>query len=155
MLTRSELSVNVPIDLNPESVAHWFFRLNGCATIKNFVVHPDQCGSQRTDVDVLAIRFPHRSELLTSDEPMQDHKVFDSDRKIVEDPGNLSFEAMIERMSSISQYPLQIRDIQWAYTAQHDYCLVVSHTAIIQWLKKIALRYPYERGQNVLFPLYR
>jgi len=38
--------------LNPEDVAYWFFRINGCSTITNFVVHPDQRGSQRTDVDL-------------------------------------------------------------------------------------------------------
>ncbi len=68
--------------MNPETIAYWFFRLNGCATITNFVVHPDQPGSQRTDVDVLAVRFPYRGELLTSDDPMSDHRVFKSDGKI-------------------------------------------------------------------------
>ncbi len=68
--------------MNPETIAYWFFRLNGCATITNFVVHPDRRGSQRTDVDVLAVRFPHRAELLTSGEPMPDHPVFNSDGRI-------------------------------------------------------------------------
>ncbi len=68
--------------MNPERIAYWFFRLNGCATITNFVVHPDRRGSQRTDVDVLAVRFPHRAELLTSGEPMPDHPVFNSDGRI-------------------------------------------------------------------------
>ena len=27
--------------LNSERVAYWFFRLNGCLTIENFIVHPD------------------------------------------------------------------------------------------------------------------
>lgn len=68
--------------MNPERIASWFFRLNGCATITNFVVHPDRGGSQRTDVDVLAVRFPHRAELFTSGEPMPDHPVFQSDGRI-------------------------------------------------------------------------
>lgn len=68
--------------LNPEDVAYWFFRINGCSTIPNFVVHPDRRGSQRTDVDVLAVRFPYRVELLTSGKPMEDHSVFVSDGKI-------------------------------------------------------------------------
>lgn len=69
-------------EMNPETIAYWFFRLNGCATITNFVVHPDRRGSQRTDVDVLAVRFPYRAELLTSGDPMPDHPVFNSDGKI-------------------------------------------------------------------------
>jgi hypothetical protein len=68
--------------MNPETIAYWFFRLNGCATITNFVVHPDRRGSQRTDVDVLAVRFPYRAELLTSGDRMPDHPVFKSDGKI-------------------------------------------------------------------------
>lgn len=40
------------IDINPEQVAFWFFRLNGCATIVNFVVHPDRrAPSRRNNVD--------------------------------------------------------------------------------------------------------
>jgi hypothetical protein len=69
-------------EMNPEKIAYWFFRLNGCATITNFLVHPDQGGSQRTDVDVLAVRFPYRAELWTSGDPMEDHPVFKSDGKI-------------------------------------------------------------------------
>ena len=45
---------NLSLTLNPDTVAYWFFRLNGCSTITNFVVHPDRHGSQRTDVNVLA-----------------------------------------------------------------------------------------------------
>lgn len=72
-----------PPVINPELVAYWFFRLNGCTTISNFIVHPDHGStSQRTDVDVLAVRFPFRTELLTSSEPMQDHEVFNSESKI-------------------------------------------------------------------------
>lgn len=71
-----------PPKLNPEELAYWFFRLNGCATISNFVVHPDQGGSQRTEVDVVAVRFPFRHELITSIEPMLDHPVFVPDGKI-------------------------------------------------------------------------
>jgi len=55
---------NLSLTLNPDTVAYWFFRLNGCSTITNFVVHPDRRGSQRTDVDVLAVRFPYRHEIL-------------------------------------------------------------------------------------------
>jgi hypothetical protein len=64
--------------INIEEVAYWFFRLNGCLTIKNFVVHPDLRGRQRTEVDILAVRFPYRCELITSGEPMIDHEVFKS-----------------------------------------------------------------------------
>jgi hypothetical protein len=64
--------------INIEEVAYWFFRLNGCLTIKNFVVHPDSRGGQRTEVDILAVRFPYRCELITSGEPMIDHEVFKS-----------------------------------------------------------------------------
>jgi hypothetical protein len=56
---------------DPEDVACWFFRLNGCLTIRDFILHPDRRGSQRTDADVLALRFPWRTE-----QDMVDHQMF-------------------------------------------------------------------------------
>lgn len=56
----------------PEDVAYWFFRLNGCLTIQNFLVHPDQKGPARTDADLLALRFPWRRE-----QDMRDHRLFE------------------------------------------------------------------------------
>jgi hypothetical protein len=53
--------------LDPEKVAYWYFRLNGFLQIENFVVHPERRGSQRTDADLLAVRFPRRAERLFDD----------------------------------------------------------------------------------------
>ncbi|MER8809572.1 hypothetical protein [Mesorhizobium australicum] len=53
--------------LDPEKVAYWYFRLNGFFQIENFVVHPERRGSQRTDADLLAVRFPFRAERLFDD----------------------------------------------------------------------------------------
>jgi len=53
--------------LDPEKVAYWYFRLNGFFQIENFVVHPERRGGQRTDADLLAIRFPFRAERLFDD----------------------------------------------------------------------------------------
>jgi hypothetical protein len=65
------------ISLDPERVAYWYFRLNGFLQIENFVIHPGGRGSQRTDADLLGVRFPDRKEFLFDDEhPMQD----DADR---------------------------------------------------------------------------
>jgi hypothetical protein len=64
------------MNVKSESLAYWYFRLNGCLTIPNFVVHPDRGREQRTDVDVIAVRFPHRSEL----QMMQDDPIIASDR---------------------------------------------------------------------------
>ena len=57
-----------------EKLAYWFFRLNGCLTIENFVVHPDVGSDQRTDADIIGVRFPYRAELFAN--PMTDHPVF-------------------------------------------------------------------------------
>ncbi|MBI3681040.1 MAG: hypothetical protein HY235_11670 [Acidobacteria bacterium] len=46
-----------------EELAQWYFRLNGFLTLPNFILHPDRPGSQRTDADIIGIRFPHRREL--------------------------------------------------------------------------------------------
>lgn len=48
--------------MNPERLAYWYFRLNGFMTIEDFVVHPDRGKLQRTDADILAVRFMHREE---------------------------------------------------------------------------------------------
>lgn len=58
-------------DFTAEDIGYWFFRLNGFLAIPNFVVHPDEGSNQRTDVDIIGVRFPHRSEIVR--EPLQDH----------------------------------------------------------------------------------
>lgn len=50
-----------------EKAAYWYLRLNGFFQIENFVVHPARRGSQLTDADLLAVRFPFRAERLFDD----------------------------------------------------------------------------------------
>src|SRR5438876_10790541 len=50
------------LSLTSESLAVWYFRLNGVFTIPNFVLHPRRQGSARTDIDVAGVRFPFRLE---------------------------------------------------------------------------------------------
>jgi hypothetical protein len=57
--------------INAERLAYWYFRLNGFLTIPGFVVHPDRGRNQETDVDLIGVRFPYRSENL--ERPMSDH----------------------------------------------------------------------------------
>jgi len=59
------------MNIAPEALGYWYLRLNGFLTIPNFVVHPDHGRNQRTDVDVLGVRFPYRRELLLSS--VEDH----------------------------------------------------------------------------------
>jgi hypothetical protein len=54
----------------PERLAYWYFRLNGFLTIENFVVHSDDGPNQRTDADLVTVRFAHRMENLVK--PMVD-----------------------------------------------------------------------------------
>lgn len=61
--------------LTTERVAYWYFRLNGFFQIENFIVHSSGSSGQRTDADLLAVRFPYRKELdRDSDCPMQDDR---------------------------------------------------------------------------------
>ncbi|MEZ6028861.1 MAG: hypothetical protein R3C46_03835 [Hyphomonadaceae bacterium] len=53
--------------MSPEKVAYWYFRLNGFFMLENFVIHPGENGGQRTDADILAIRFPNRAERFVDD----------------------------------------------------------------------------------------
>lgn len=50
-----------------ERLAYWYLRLNGFLTTENFIVHPDRRGAQRTDADILAVRFVYHEE---GDPPM-------------------------------------------------------------------------------------
>ncbi|MCC7393791.1 MAG: hypothetical protein IT553_02930 [Sphingomonadaceae bacterium] len=52
------------VRLPTERVAYWYFRLNGFLQIENFVVHPKLYGGQRTDADLIGVRFPYRAERL-------------------------------------------------------------------------------------------
>lgn len=69
-----------------DSVAEWFLRLNGFFTVLNFVVHPvepKEGAQQRTDADVLGVRFPHRREIVGG-KPLPDHDAFrDSSRTVL------------------------------------------------------------------------
>lgn len=69
--------------LDPEKVAYWYFRLNGFLQIENFVVHPERRGSQRTDADLLGVRFRHRAEFLFDHRiPMIDDKYLSLTRRL-------------------------------------------------------------------------
>jgi hypothetical protein len=57
-----------------EQLGYWYLRLNGFLTIQNFIVHPDTGSQQRTDADILGVRFPHRAELRPK--PMVDDEAF-------------------------------------------------------------------------------
>jgi hypothetical protein len=59
------------MEILSERLAYWFLRLNGFVTTTNFLVHPDEGRrGQHTEVDVMAVRFPHRKE--NRARPMQD-----------------------------------------------------------------------------------
>ena len=61
------------MEIDHEKLAYWYFRLNGFLNIKNFIVHPNQGSDQKTEVDLLGVRFPHRRELhpdLMLDDPI-------------------------------------------------------------------------------------
>jgi hypothetical protein len=62
------------MQITPEQLAYWYLRLNGFLTIRNFIVHPDAGSDQRTDVDILGVRFPYRAELSPHD--MKDDELF-------------------------------------------------------------------------------
>lgn len=75
LITFSSTDVEYP-PLKTEHVAYWFLRLNGCLTIPNFILHPDRRGAQRTDADIVAVRFPYREELSETERPLVDHPLF-------------------------------------------------------------------------------
>jgi len=45
--------------MNCDDLAYWYLRMNGCLTVRNFILHPKSPkDSQLTDADVVAVRFP-------------------------------------------------------------------------------------------------
>lgn len=64
--------------ITTESLAYWYFRLNGFLTIENLIVHVDlpRSRGQGTDVDILGVRFQYRSELKLDGDPMIDDEFF-------------------------------------------------------------------------------
>jgi hypothetical protein len=50
-----------------EELVNWYLRLNGLLTIPHFILHPSSRGPQRTDADIIGIRFPFRREFEKSD----------------------------------------------------------------------------------------
>lgn len=59
-----------------ERVANWYFRLNGFLSIPGFIVHPDVV--QRlplTEADLIAVRFPHRREVIAGREMVDDQRL--------------------------------------------------------------------------------
>jgi hypothetical protein len=56
------MTVRGALPTKSEELAQWYFRLNGFLTLPNFVLHPSSPGSQRTDADVIGVRFPFRRE---------------------------------------------------------------------------------------------
>jgi len=48
-----------------EELVEWYLRLNGYFIIPNFILHPLMpFGSQRTEIDLLGVRFPYQSEVV-------------------------------------------------------------------------------------------
>lgn len=48
--------------MKSERLAYWYFRLNGFLTSQNYIIHPGKAGSQRTEIDILGVRFPYKAE---------------------------------------------------------------------------------------------
>ena len=69
-------------NLNTESLSYWFFRLNGCFCLTNFLIHHEKKGFEGTEIDLLGVRFPFRQELAFSSKPIPDHRIFCTDHKI-------------------------------------------------------------------------
>lgn len=73
---------NPEFEFKSEKIAYWFFRLNGCLFLENFLVHHERRGREGTEIDMLSARFPFRQELLLTGEAMPDHPIFDANGKI-------------------------------------------------------------------------
>lgn len=64
-------------------LASWYFRLNGCLLTPNYIFHALN-GTQRAEVDLLAVRFPHRAEMRDMSYILRDDVVFPSNPPLVD-----------------------------------------------------------------------
>ena len=65
-----------------EQLALWYLRLNGYLTVSNFILHPDTPGSERTDADILGVRFPNSTEVAGAKMMERDSDLMRQDGKI-------------------------------------------------------------------------
>ena len=61
---------STPTQSSPERLAYWYLRLNGFFILENFVIHDDVSSNQRTDADLIGVRFANREENILN--PMTD-----------------------------------------------------------------------------------
>ena len=74
--------------IDAERLVYWFFRLNGFLTIENFILHHETRSTQRTDLDLVGVRYPHRREALHGhgdhERWMEDFSIFaNNDRPLI------------------------------------------------------------------------
>jgi len=60
-----------------EKISYWYFRLNGFFPLVNFVVHRTEEIRYSTDIDLLAVRFPHVYEPVGGQPSDWDSKLMD------------------------------------------------------------------------------
>ena len=73
------LLLKTKVNMKSEHLGYWYLRLNGFFTFNNFIVHPESGMEQRTDIDILGVRFPFRAEIV--DDPMIDDEPFNLETK--------------------------------------------------------------------------
>jgi hypothetical protein len=66
-----------------EQLASWYLRLNGCLLTPNYIFHALD-GTQRAEVDLLAVRFPHRAEMRDMGYILRDDLVFSNKPPLVD-----------------------------------------------------------------------
>lgn len=59
-----------------ETIAYWYFRLNGFFPLMNFVVHRHDDVHEDREIDLLAVRFPHVTEAVGGQEVDWDNDRF-------------------------------------------------------------------------------
>ena len=66
-----------------DAAAEWFLGLNGFFTVQTFIIHPvtpEEGSQQRTNADVLGIRFPMRREVVGGN-ALTDHPAFQDETR--------------------------------------------------------------------------
>lgn len=66
----------------PELLVECYLRLNGYFIVNNFILH-DQHGSQKTEVDLIGVRFPNQIEIIKDDGGRGQNQKLENDPKLI------------------------------------------------------------------------
>jgi hypothetical protein len=129
-----------------EELVEWYLRLNGYFIIPNYILHPLMpCGSQRTEIDLLGVRFPYQSEVVCNSEgkrlPME------NDAKLIDNQFVDCLIVSVKGAESEAEVNRKIKDFQNLKDVIKRFGFVESEDEIVDVAKELLREKKAVRGQ--------